>query len=207
MTNSGTVESQVEQIDVRLANGHSSKAEKAFNILVAQLALEELISREESLRTLCSKFLPAHKARHRRLEDLLDRKISTKSDEPPAEHVSELSKAESGDVASVGRQGPTTFVLDAKTVDEREFEQLIMEMRSLGFTHSNQVSNYIKTRRLGCKYPHISGLVTMENDGGQWPFEGGFPKHIYARLCNELGLRSQGTTARAVKFVPFSDLK
>ena len=90
--------------------------------------------------------------------------------------------------------------------EEKEFKQLVEEMKSKGFTHSKQVSNYIVKNRLGEKYKHISGIVRMEQAGTSWNFNGGFPPKIYARLCNELGLYSQGTNARAVGFTSFKDL-
>jgi cold shock CspA family protein len=91
-------------------------------------------------------------------------------------------------------------------VEEKEFQKLLAEMKPLGFTESREVSAYIMDKRLGCKYRNISGVVRMEQDGTSWNFSGGFPPTIYARLCEELGLISQGTRARAVGFKPFKDL-
>ncbi len=91
-------------------------------------------------------------------------------------------------------------------IEEKEFEQLVSEMRSLGLTESKMVSWYITNNRLGHKYKNISGIVKMEQDGTSWEFKGGFPPKIYARLCEELGLRNQGTRARVIGFKPFKDL-
>lgn len=91
-------------------------------------------------------------------------------------------------------------------VEDTEFKQLVAEMSRLRFTHSTQVSSYIMNNRLGNKYKNISGVVKMEQDGDTWNFNGGFPPRIYAKLCSELGLNNQGTSARAVGFKSFKEL-
>lgn len=91
-------------------------------------------------------------------------------------------------------------------IEEKEFEQLVAEMKPLGITESREVSFYIMNNRLGDKYRNISGVVRMEQDGTSWNFNGGFPPDIYSRLCQELGLSNQGTRARAVGFKAFKDL-
>jgi len=91
-------------------------------------------------------------------------------------------------------------------VEEKEFDQLVAEMKSLGITESKEVSWHIMNNRLGDKYKNISGVVKMEQDGTSWNFKGGFPPDIYARLCRELGLSNQSTRARAVGFKAFKDL-
>lgn len=90
--------------------------------------------------------------------------------------------------------------------EEKEFEQLVAEMKPYGFTESRNVSLYIKNNMLGYKYKNISGIVKMEQHGNSWDFEGGFPPNIYARLCEKLELNNQGTRARAVGFKPFKSL-
>lgn len=91
-------------------------------------------------------------------------------------------------------------------IEEKEFEQLVAEIRSLGFTESKDVSWYIMNNRLGDKYKHISGVIKMEQDGNTWDFKGGFPPRIFARLCSELDLNNQNSRARVVGFTPFKDL-
>jgi hypothetical protein len=98
---------------------------------------------------------------------------------------------------------------DEGAITEREnaeFEQLVGEMRPLGFTRSKEVSTYIINNRLGYKYKTISGVLEMELNGTKWKFEGGFPPRIFARLCLELGLEGQGTEARPGKFESFDSL-
>lgn len=90
--------------------------------------------------------------------------------------------------------------------EEKEFQQLVEELKPKGFTHSKQVSTYIVKNRLGEKYKHISGIVRMEQAGTSWNFIGGFPPKIYAKLCSELGLDNQGSSAKPVDFKPFKDL-
>lgn len=90
-------------------------------------------------------------------------------------------------------------------IEEKEFEQLVAEIRPLGFTESKNVSRYIMNNRLGDKYKHISGVIKMEQDGNTWDFKGGFPTRIFARLCSELDLNNQNSRARVVGFTPFKD--
>ena len=91
-------------------------------------------------------------------------------------------------------------------IEKNEFDQLVAEMRTLGLTHSNQVSRYITDNHLGSKYKNISGILKMEQEGTTWQYAGGFPTKIYAMLCAELSLSNQGSRARAVSFTPFKDL-
>lgn len=93
-----------------------------------------------------------------------------------------------------------------KAIEEDEFQQLVDEIRSQGFTHSSQVSDYIKQNSLGYKYKHISGHLEMSNNENSWIFTGGFPRDIYARLCSELNLKNNGSSARAGRFISFNDL-
>jgi cell division protein FtsI/penicillin-binding protein 2 len=104
------------------------------------------------------------------------------------------------------RQKQLKKVKIQKDIEEKEFEQLVAEMKVLGITESKDVSRHIMRNKLGHKYKNISGIVKMEHDGTVWDFKGGFPPQIYARLCNELGLRNQGTRARALSFKAFKDL-
>jgi hypothetical protein len=43
----------------------------------------------------------------------------------------------------------------------------------------------------------------MEDGGEQWDFKGGFLTKIYKIICEELDLKSQGTSARPVAFRPY----
>lgn len=92
-------------------------------------------------------------------------------------------------------------------IKEEEFELLVVEVQSKGFTQSAQVSNYIIMNRLGDKYQNISGMLEMTNGDTSWNFNGGFPPRIYARLCEKLGLGNKGTNARVIGFTSFKDLK
>jgi hypothetical protein len=91
-------------------------------------------------------------------------------------------------------------------IESNEFQQLIAEMTQLGFTHSSQVSSYIMRNKLGLKYKHISGVVTMEKDGNTWDFKGGFPPKIYAQICSVLDLDNNGSYAKVVSFNSFDEL-
>jgi hypothetical protein len=90
--------------------------------------------------------------------------------------------------------------------EEREFNELLSEVKALGFTHSNQVSAYIVRHKLGYKYKHISGVLQMESAGDTWNFNGGFPPHVYARLCKSLGLRKNCSDARPASFTAYKDI-
>ena len=91
-------------------------------------------------------------------------------------------------------------------INDDEFEQLVKEIIPLNFTTSTEVSSYIRNNKLGNKYKNISGIVTMEQEGRQWDFKGGFPSNIYAKLCSELGLKNKGSHARVVDFKSFKEL-
>lgn len=93
-----------------------------------------------------------------------------------------------------------------KQIEKEEFELLVAEIESKGFTMSAQVSNHIIRNRLGDKYKHISGVLEMENNDSSWKFNGGFPPTIYAMLCDRLKLGNKGTYSRVVGFTPFKDL-
>ena len=91
-------------------------------------------------------------------------------------------------------------------VEQNEFDDLVNEIASLGFSTSSDVSKYIVRNKLGQKYHHISGIVTMESNGRDWRFVGGFPSHIYAKLCEALGLSNNGSHARVVGFRSFNQM-
>ena len=87
-----------------------------------------------------------------------------------------------------------------------ELYRLLKELGPLGFTHSSDLSRHIRRNELGYRYPNISGIVTMEDGGTRWLFPGGFPPAIYTIICQELRLRNQGTSARAIHFKPFKEI-
>lgn len=89
---------------------------------------------------------------------------------------------------------------------EEEFESLVIEMASKGFTKSKQVSRYIVENRLGNKYQNISGVLKMSNGMDTWDFHGGFPPNIYAELCRRLNLTNEVSGAIPGEFVSFKDL-
>jgi len=91
-------------------------------------------------------------------------------------------------------------------VEADELHQLLEKMHPLKFTHSKQLSTYIVKHQLGYEYQYISGILRMREAGEEWDFHGGFPSNIYAIVCKELKLGSQGTPARPVRFTPFKDI-
>ena len=92
-------------------------------------------------------------------------------------------------------------------IEEAEFKALVNEILPLNFSRSAQVSNYIVENKLGYKYQNISGVLEMTSNGTSWNFKGGFPPKIYARLCQELGLGNQGSSAKPTNFTPFKNIE
>ena len=93
-----------------------------------------------------------------------------------------------------------------KRIEGGEFEQLVVELISLRFMYSSQVSAYIMSNKLGSKYKNISGVLTMAKDGREWAFNGGFPPNIYARLCSRLDLNNKGSRAKVIRFKSFKKI-
>ncbi len=91
-------------------------------------------------------------------------------------------------------------------LEAAEFKALVEEVSAKGFTESRQVSNYIMANKLGRKYRHISGVLELERGEDAWQYHGGFPPHIYARLCEALELGQKPSDARVAGFKSFSDL-
>lgn len=89
---------------------------------------------------------------------------------------------------------------------ESEYKQIIEEMKPLGFTHSKEVSDYIIKNKLRKKYKNISGVVKMEKEGSSWDFNGGLPRNVYARICQDLDLENEGSNAKAIGFESYNDL-
>lgn len=90
--------------------------------------------------------------------------------------------------------------------EESEFQLLVEEICALGFTESKHVSAHIVKNKLGSKYKNISGILQMELQNNVWDFNGGFPPHIYARLCEALGLKNNTSEAVVKKFTPYNDI-
>jgi hypothetical protein len=100
------------------------------------------------------------------------------------------------------------FRLEGKQeIHDNEYKLLLAEIAPLGFTHSKELSKYIMNNSLKEKYKNISGVVKMEAGGEIWDFSGGFPRHIYARLCRELSLENAGSSAKPISFCSFSELE
>ncbi len=90
--------------------------------------------------------------------------------------------------------------------ESSEFELLVKEIEALGFTKSTEVSKYIVKKKLGIKYQHISGYLEMSNKGRTWEFKGGFPTHIYRRLCERLNLENNNSNSTVIGFKSFAEL-
>ncbi len=91
-------------------------------------------------------------------------------------------------------------------IEANEFKNLVAEVKAMRFIRTAQVSDYIVKNKLGQKYQHISGVVTMQAEGRDWRFVGGFPPRIYAKLCEALGLSSNGSRAKVIDFRSFKQL-
>lgn len=92
-------------------------------------------------------------------------------------------------------------------LEREEFERLVSEMEPLGFTRSAEVSRYIRDNKLGKRYPHISGCLTMSMKGREWSFDGGISQSWYAALCRRFGLDGRYSGARVERFVSYSTMR
>ena len=192
-----------EQITNLLQLGHSRKAERVVCRALAEMTSDQVSASEAELRIITSKFLPAHKKRHRNLEDLISRKVAAKTQDTPA--APEIIAG--GAQPSMQQTRMVVTKPNTAIAREQEFQALVAEIRQVGFTRSVDVSRYIVRHRLGYKYRNISGILTMERNGEQWVLPGGFPKDVFARLCATLGLAHKGTESVPIDFVPFKDLE
>jgi uncharacterized membrane protein YhaH (DUF805 family) len=91
-------------------------------------------------------------------------------------------------------------------IEADELHRLLAEMRPKQFSSSADLSNCIVRNDLGRKYPNISGVVRMRERGREWDFHGGFPPHIYRRICDLMWLDNEGTKAQPVGFIPFKKI-
>ena len=98
------------------------------------------------------------------------------------------------------------YLIMKEEAEKAEFRLLVEEISALGFTESKHVSAYIVKHKLGSKYKNISGILQMELQENVWDFNGGFPPHIYARLCDALGLKNNTSQAVVKKFTPYNDI-
>jgi cold shock CspA family protein len=112
----------------------------------------------------------------------------------------DLDAAEVDEILRIAKR----YRLDITSADE--LYRLLKDLGSLGFTHSTQLSDYIRINQLGYRYPNISGIVTMNNGGRAWEFTGGFSREVYRIICQELGLANQGTSAIATDFESFQEI-
>ena len=92
-------------------------------------------------------------------------------------------------------------------IKSEELANLLIEVSKKKFKLSSDLSKYITNKNLGSKYPNIAGIVTMSNNLNEWNFNGGFPKDIYRIICRELNLKNKCTSARAIQFVSYKELK
>ena len=90
---------------------------------------------------------------------------------------------------------------------ENEYLALVEEIRSLEFTHSYQVSEYIESHNLGSKYRLLSGDLDMKTvDGRPFVYKNGINPLYYGRLCSELGLIDKRSGAKVTGFRSFDEL-
>lgn len=92
-------------------------------------------------------------------------------------------------------------------VEQFELYSLIIEIEQLEFDTTSQLSNHIAKNKLGFKYPHISGVVTMKKQSTTWNFKGGFPPKIYRIICTALRLSRQVANAKLINFRSYASMK
>ena len=88
----------------------------------------------------------------------------------------------------------------------KELFALVEEVKDQCFTYSSELSGYISKHKLGNKYRHISGVVTMENNGLRWNYDGGLPSKIYRAVCLILNLSNKKSNARMIKFESYASM-
>lgn len=94
----------------------------------------------------------------------------------------------------------------AKDDIEKEISELVTFFKMKGFTHSSQVSKYIRNNKLGKKYRNISGFLEMSNEeGDSWTFEGGIAPQYYKEICHRLNLDNNRTDSFVVGFESYKD--
>lgn len=87
---------------------------------------------------------------------------------------------------------------------EEEISTLIDFFKPKGFTHSSQVSNYIRMHRLGYQYPNISGFLKFQRDGEEWELEGAIAPRYFAEICERLELE-HNKNAQPVNYESYKD--
>lgn len=92
------------------------------------------------------------------------------------------------------------------TIEETEFQNLVNEMRPLGFVESSEVSKYIINNHLCDRYPHISGCAQMSSGYCSWRFNGAIAPRYYARLCSALNLSDKRSGARVQRFSSYASM-
>lgn len=90
--------------------------------------------------------------------------------------------------------------------ERREVERLVDDLKDKGFRNSSQLSNHIHKNKLGRRYSHISGAVTMQNDNDSWDFKGGISPKAYAEVCSRLELDNKGSRAQAIEFESYDSM-
>lgn len=90
---------------------------------------------------------------------------------------------------------------------EEEFWALVEEMKPYGFTSSKEVSAHIRKYKLGHKYPNLSGELKFEQHGQKFSMHGGISPEYYHRLCLELNVHNQSSTARVVDFTSYASMR
>lgn len=91
-------------------------------------------------------------------------------------------------------------------IEQAEYDRLLQEVKAQHLRSPGELSQYIVRYKLGRKYPHISGLVKFKRGEKTWNFEGGFPRHIYAKLCEDLGYYATGDSID-MEFIPYEELR
>jgi hypothetical protein len=132
-------------------------------------------------------------------------KLKEAEDKPSKEKIAEQLKNKR-DKEEISNKNSEENELIKENIRDQEFELLVDEINSKGFSRSAEVSNYIIRNKLGNKYQNISGVLIMSNSKDTWKFNGGFPPDIYAKLCERLNLSNNGSDSKVVGFTSFKDL-
>lgn len=88
-----------------------------------------------------------------------------------------------------------------------ELNSLIINMKKHNFKLSSQLTNYLENNNLQSFYPNIVGQVKMNNQNGDFYFEGGLDPDIYYYVCEKLELKNNNSGSKVKEFIPYKYIK
>ena len=90
-------------------------------------------------------------------------------------------------------------------IQKKEVEELVNFFKAKGFTKSYQISYYIQQNRIGYKFKHIAGYLTMSHGYNTWTFKGGIAPQFYGEICRRLGLTNKKSNSHVEGFKSYQE--